>query len=41
MLLRFVVAVREGGLAQSLVEPAVLPHGELERRFLPALLRAL
>ncbi|MFF9627317.1 TetR/AcrR family transcriptional regulator [Streptomyces griseosporeus] len=41
MLLRFVVAVREGGLAQSLVEPTVLPHGELERRFLPALLRAL
>ncbi|MEU3609355.1 TetR/AcrR family transcriptional regulator [Streptomyces sp. NPDC035033] len=41
MLLRFVVAVREGGLAQSLVEPVVLPHGELERRFLPALLRAL
>ncbi|MFE5730490.1 TetR/AcrR family transcriptional regulator [Streptomyces sp. NPDC056528] len=41
MLLRFVVAVREGGLAQSLVEPTVLPHGELERRFLPALLRTL
>ncbi|MGW1887197.1 TetR/AcrR family transcriptional regulator [Streptomyces sp. NPDC001970] len=38
MLMRFVVAVREGGLAQSLVEPAALPHGELERRFLPALL---
>ncbi|MCQ4081050.1 TetR/AcrR family transcriptional regulator [Streptomyces sp. RB6PN25] len=37
MLLRFVVAVREGGLAQSLVEPTALPHGELERRFLPAL----
>ncbi|MEU6772612.1 TetR/AcrR family transcriptional regulator [Streptomyces sp. NPDC046759] len=41
MLLRLVVAVREGGLAQSLVEPAALPHGELERRFLPALLGGL
>jgi AcrR family transcriptional regulator len=41
MLMRLVVAVREGGLAQSLVEPAALPHGELERRFLPALLGGL
>ncbi|MFB7508034.1 TetR/AcrR family transcriptional regulator [Streptomyces broussonetiae] len=41
MLLRLVVAVREGGLAQSLVEPAALPHGELERRFLPALFGGL
>ncbi|MGW2938035.1 TetR/AcrR family transcriptional regulator [Streptomyces sp. NPDC001156] len=41
MLLRVIVAVREGGLAQSLVEPAALPHGELERRFLPALLGGL
>ena len=41
MLVRFVVAVREGGLAQSLVEPTVLPHGELERRFLPALFEGL
>ncbi|MFJ7967338.1 TetR/AcrR family transcriptional regulator [Streptomyces sp. NPDC096324] len=38
MLMRLVVAVREGGLAQSLVEPGALPHGELERRFLPTLL---
>ncbi|WP_345653945.1 TetR/AcrR family transcriptional regulator [Streptomyces siamensis] len=41
MVLRFVVAVREGGLAQSLVEPTALPHGALERRFLPALFGGL
>ncbi|MFK0295095.1 TetR/AcrR family transcriptional regulator [Streptomyces sp. NPDC090442] len=35
---RLLVALREGGQAQSYVEPEVYPPGELERRFLPALL---
>ncbi|NBM17991.1 TetR/AcrR family transcriptional regulator [Streptomyces sp. GC420] len=37
-LARLLVAMREGGLAQSYVEPDRLPPGELERRFLPTLL---
>lgn len=37
-LARLLIAVREGGLAQSYVEPEQLPPGRLERRFLPALL---
>ncbi|MFD9128649.1 TetR/AcrR family transcriptional regulator [Kitasatospora sp. NPDC059571] len=40
-LARLLVAVREGGLAQSYVEPDRLPPGRLERRFLPALLTAV
>lgn len=35
---RMVVALREGGLAQSYVEPAALPPGTLERDFLAPLL---
>ncbi|MER8044672.1 TetR/AcrR family transcriptional regulator [Streptomyces sp. NPDC094032] len=35
---RLVVALREGGLAQSYVEPAALPPGTLERDFLAPLL---
>lgn len=35
---RLLIALREGGLAQSLVEPDALPHGELERTYLPRLL---
>lgn len=40
LLARFLVAVREGGLAQTYVEPDTLPAGELERAFLPSLLEA-
>ncbi|RSS56970.1 TetR/AcrR family transcriptional regulator [Streptomyces sp. WAC01280] len=35
---RLIVALREGGLAQSYVEPAALPPGSLEREFLAPLL---
>ncbi|MEU3693051.1 TetR/AcrR family transcriptional regulator [Streptomyces narbonensis] len=35
---RLIVALREGGLAQSYVEPAELPPGSLEREFLAPLL---
>ncbi|GAA3049064.1 TetR/AcrR family transcriptional regulator [Streptomyces roseofulvus] len=35
---RLLIALREGGLAQSYVEPEALPPGTLERQFLPALL---
>ncbi|GAA1950413.1 TetR/AcrR family transcriptional regulator [Kitasatospora viridis] len=38
---RLLVALREGGLAQSYVEPEQLPPGALERRFLAPLLRSL
>ncbi|GAA2751187.1 TetR/AcrR family transcriptional regulator [Kitasatospora cinereorecta] len=38
---RLLIAVREGGLAQSYVEPEQLPPGRLERRFLAPLLAAL
>jgi len=37
---RLVVALREGGLAQSYVEPDALPPGSLERDFLAPLLEA-
>lgn len=37
-LARLMVAIREGGLAQSLIEPAALPSGTLERRFFSTLL---
>lgn len=40
-LARLVVALREGSLAQSLVEPDELPHGALESRYLPLVVRAL
>ncbi|NUP50365.1 MAG: TetR/AcrR family transcriptional regulator [Catenulispora sp.] len=40
-LVRMLIAMREGALAQSYVEPGVLPAGMLERRFLPALLGAV
>ncbi|MGF1426742.1 TetR/AcrR family transcriptional regulator [Kitasatospora sp. LaBMicrA B282] len=40
-LARLLVAIREGGLAQSYVEPDQLPPGHLERRFLTPLLTAL
>ncbi|MFB7394542.1 TetR/AcrR family transcriptional regulator [Streptomyces sp. NPDC056191] len=35
---RLLIALREGGLAQSYVEPAELPPGSLERQFLAPLL---
>ncbi|MEU7069759.1 helix-turn-helix domain-containing protein [Streptomyces narbonensis] len=35
---RLIVALREGGLAQSYVEPTALPPGSLEREFLAPLL---
>ncbi|GAB7184079.1 ScbR family autoregulator-binding transcription factor [Kitasatospora sp. Ki12] len=38
---RLLIAIREGGLAQSYVEPEQLPPGRLERRFLEPLLTAL
>jgi AcrR family transcriptional regulator len=41
MLARLVVAIHEGGLAQSLVEPDALPSGALERTYLPTVLRAV
>lgn len=37
---RLIVAVREGGLAQSYVEPRQLRPGHLDRTFFPLLLRA-
>ncbi|MFD0259356.1 TetR/AcrR family transcriptional regulator [Kitasatospora indigofera] len=40
-LARLLIAIREGGLAQSYVEPEQLPPGQLERRFLVPLLTAL
>ncbi|MFJ1706392.1 TetR/AcrR family transcriptional regulator [Kitasatospora sp. NPDC088346] len=40
-LARLLIAVREGGLAQSYVEPDELPPGQLERRFLAILLTAV
>jgi AcrR family transcriptional regulator len=40
LLARLIVAIREGGLMQSIVEPAELPSGSLERAFLHLLLRA-
>lgn len=38
---RLIVAVREGGLAQSMVEPTALAHGDLDRWFLGTFLRGL
>jgi AcrR family transcriptional regulator len=38
---RLLIALREGGLAQSYVEPESLPPGALERRFLAPLLAAV
>ncbi|MER6298036.1 TetR/AcrR family transcriptional regulator [Kitasatospora sp. NPDC001539] len=40
-LARLLIAIREGGLAQSYVEPDELPPGRLEQRFLEPLLTAL
>jgi len=40
-LARLLVAIREGGLAQSYVEPDELPPGRLEARFLAPLLAAV
>ncbi len=40
-LARLLIAVREGGLAQSYVEPEQLPPGLLERRFLARILTAV
>jgi AcrR family transcriptional regulator len=40
-LVRLLIAIREGALAQSYVEPERLPPGTLERRFLPVLLAAV
>ncbi|WP_344668728.1 helix-turn-helix domain-containing protein [Catenulispora yoronensis] len=40
-LVRMLIAIREGALAQSYVEPEALPPGTLERQFLPALLGAV
>jgi hypothetical protein len=36
-----VVAIHEGSLAQTLVEPDALPRGALERTYLPTVLRAV
>jgi AcrR family transcriptional regulator len=41
LLARLVIALREGGLAQSMVEPDALPNGELDRRYLPTILRTI
>ncbi|MHA3021655.1 TetR/AcrR family transcriptional regulator [Mycobacterium sp. BMJ-28] len=38
---RVVVAIREGGLAQSLIEPEALPPGTLEQTFIPILVNAV
>ncbi|MFJ9713233.1 TetR/AcrR family transcriptional regulator [Streptomyces sp. NPDC101234] len=40
-LARLIIAIREGALLQSLVEPDALPTGTLEAAFLPALLRSV
>jgi AcrR family transcriptional regulator len=40
-LARLVVAIHDGSFAQSLVEPDALPSGELERTYLPTVLRAV
>jgi AcrR family transcriptional regulator len=40
-LVRMLIAIREGALAQSYVEPEALPPGTLERLFLPTLLSAV
>lgn len=40
LLARMTIAINEGGMLQTLVEPAELPFGTLERTFLPLLLRA-
>lgn len=41
MLARLVIAIHEGGLLQSLVEPDALPRGELGRRYFPTVIRAI
>lgn len=38
---RLLIALREGGLMQSLVEPDKLPQGALERAYLPTLFTAV
>ncbi|MFC1417630.1 TetR/AcrR family transcriptional regulator [Streptacidiphilus cavernicola] len=40
-LARLLIAIREGGLAQSYVEPEQLPPGLLERRFLARILTSV
>lgn len=40
-LARLLIAVREGALLQSLVEPDALPPGTLEQTFVPPLLRVV
>ncbi|MFI9271062.1 TetR/AcrR family transcriptional regulator [Kitasatospora sp. NPDC052896] len=40
-LARLLIAIREGGLAQSYVEPEQLPPGGLDRRFLATILSAV
>ncbi len=40
-LARMMVAIREGALMQSLVEPEALPAGTLERTYIPVLLEAM
>jgi AcrR family transcriptional regulator len=40
-LARLLIAIREGGLAQSYVEPEQLPPGQLERRFLATILASV
>ena len=39
-LVRLISIVFQGGLGQHLLDPATVPAGSLERRFLPLLLRA-
>jgi AcrR family transcriptional regulator len=41
LLARLLIALHEGGLAQSCVEPDLLPPGQLEREFLRPLLTAI
>ncbi|WP_189054473.1 TetR/AcrR family transcriptional regulator [Longimycelium tulufanense] len=41
LVARLAVAIREGGILQSPAEPEELPAGELERRFLPLILRVI
>jgi AcrR family transcriptional regulator len=40
-LARLFIAIREGGLAQSYVEPGELPPGSLDRAFLPLIFDAI
>jgi AcrR family transcriptional regulator len=40
MLARLIIALHEGAMMQALIEPGQLQPGELQRRYLPAILQA-